>query len=256
MDESTKVLSLLFLPALTILFSFGIYIHVNNVSINNSIEKREKSFVSIPVTVTRYVICEVTQHYSSSGGSAAYDKAFYHVYIGVEYKTGNELIQSFGKFREFKTVEDALSHYESLPNRPALFYQQNSSETNSVREEVIAKLSAYKSEMPTNTHQLSIMCDADNPAINQLTTKDKKTLGGVYGIYGVGVLILFFYFLFGHLAKIGNAVYPPFYWFAGSLALFLVFMVYYTSTKKISVDREPLPAPQYEIEINKNSWGS
>lgn len=248
MNNTVITLSLFFMPIVLLLIGFGIYKHTYSIKYNQSIDIRTKNYSDINVNVTKYIIREVMIHSTGGASRGGYEKSSYHSYIDVQYYVKNETFQSFGKYAEHATIHDALSSYEKLPNRPPLFYQQKSTDKTSTRDMAIEFLSNYKIKPPTNDNDVSIKYCPQNPSLNQLVTKDKRPIGGIFVVYGMGILITLFYFLFSFLAKVGNASYPPVVLCAGLLVLFFIVRLFTIDVS--SITREKLPAAAFEFRID------
>jgi|GEM_PF-2366685 len=246
MNNAAITFAVVFLPFSLILFGIGIYKNVSAVKLNNEITKLEKTFTTSDAVVNKYIIREVYKYVGSGRSDAGYSKEEYDVYLEVEYNAGNKLINSSGFFKKYKTIQDVLSNYESLPNAPPLFYQQKNADKNTVRDEVIDILSNYKIKQPAGSKPFVIRYSTENPSVNQLTTKQKKSFTGIFFVYGFGVFVTLLYLLFCALAKAGTTTNQPLLICAGLLILFLIFRM--TATQ-VSIDREPLPVPGFEIQV-------
>jgi hypothetical protein len=170
----------------------------------------------------------------------------YEIFLVVHYQKNGENRKSSGKYIEFKTISQALSFYEQIPERPPLFYQQLSNDKNSIRDDVMDNLSNFKPNKQKETHDLSIGVSHSDPSINQLIFKDKKKTGGIYVIYGIGALLTLFYFVFCFMTKTGVKGYIPFSIAVGVLVIFLIVRL---STLHSDFKRKPLSGPALEIKV-------
>jgi hypothetical protein len=248
MNSTTVTLAIVFMPIIFVLFGFGIYKHTEILSLNSAIDKQHQLLNPVNATVNKCIIREKTFHISGSGSSSSGRTIYnYEVYVDVNYEINGNNIHSFGKYTEYPKIEQALSFYESLPERPPLYYQQLSDENNSVREAVSNILNSFKYKPVYNNKPLTIMYSKDDPSVNQLLIKDKKKIGGVYVSYGIGLLVTLLYFVFCFLAKTGKDSTIPFYITTGLLlaVLFTRFLTVHESYK-----RGPLSEPALEIRIN------
>jgi hypothetical protein len=248
MNNTTVTLAIVFMPIVFFLFGFGIYKHTEILSLNSAIDKQHESLGPVSASVNKCIIREKTFHISGSGSSSSGRTIYtYEVYVDVNYEINGNNIHSFGKYAEFPKIEGALSFYESLPERPPLYYQQLSDEKNSIREAVFTTLNNFKSKQIHSTKPLTIMYSKDDLSVNQLLIKDKKKTGGIYVSYGIGLLMAFLYFVFCYLAKTGKESVIPVYITFGLLfvVLFIRFLTVHETYK-----RGPLSEPALEMRIN------
>lgn len=246
MNNAASIFAIVFLPFSLLFFGIGIYKTVYAVKLNNEINKRERAFVITDAVVKKCIIREALKYVGSGRSDAGYSKAEYEVYLDVEYNIKGNVMRSFGFYKKVKTIQDALLCYENFPNKPELIYQQKNNEENETRNNVIDILKNYKLTPSAGVKNFTIKYSAENPAVNQLTTKQKKTFAGIIFVYGFGIVIGSIYVIFCLLSKAGPATGRPLFLCAVLLLIFLIYRIYST---QVSIDTEPLPEAGFEMHV-------
>lgn len=239
-------LAYILFPFALVFICVGVFAHIKIVSQNHMIDIRTKSFQAVNADVNKFIIREFKIYHSSGKGTGAYNDYHYRTFVDVDYAIQGKVIKSFGKLTTHKSVEDAVSEYDKLPNRPPLFYQQGAVEIDCKQSEVLSFLSQYQIKAPFNTEKILIKYSPDKPEINSLATIDKKPFGGILIPYGMGFVVLAIYILFCYLGNCIEGARLPL--FVGAIIV-LAFAALVKVTYKVSIDRTQTFVPGVEKQV-------